>query len=61
MCDIILGRRHKQQKMMKNIPIFRDRYDVSVGPSSTVLYIILLESKEEEERNEKVDERNDSS
>jgi hypothetical protein len=47
--------------MMKNIPIFRDRYDVSVGPSSTVLYIILLESKEEEERNEKVDERNDSS
>jgi hypothetical protein len=34
---------------------------VSVGPSSTVLYIILLESKEEEERSEKVDERNDSS
>ncbi len=63
MCDIILGRKHKQQKMMKNIRMFRDRNDVSIWPSSAILSIILLESEdeEEEERNDGVDERNESS
>jgi len=43
--------------------MFRDRNDVSIWPLSAILSIILLESKdeEEEERNDGVDERNDSS
>jgi hypothetical protein len=43
--------------------MFRDRNDVFMWPSSTVLSIILFESEdeEEEERNDRVVERKDSS
>jgi hypothetical protein len=57
MCDIILSWRHEQQKMMKNIRMFRDRQDVSMWLSLEVLSIILLESEQKKERIDRVDER----